>query len=38
MPVVVMEVTEKSAHEKTDQLFIYTFACPTMSRARSSPI
>ena len=29
MPVVVMEVTEKSAHEKTDQLFIYTFASPT---------
>ena len=28
MPVVVMEVTEKSAHEKTDQLFIYTFASP----------
>jgi len=29
MPVVVMEVTEKSAHEKTDQLFIYTFASPS---------
>lgn len=25
MPVYAMKVTEKQAHEKTDQLFIYTF-------------
>ncbi len=25
MPVYAMKVTEKNAHEKTDQLFIYTF-------------
>ena len=28
MPVVAMEVVAKSAHEKTDQLFIYTFRSP----------
>ncbi len=28
MPVVAMQVTEKRAHERTDQLFIYTFASP----------
>ena len=28
MPVVAMKVTEKSAHERTDQLFIYTFDSP----------
>ncbi len=28
MPVVAMQVTAKSAHDKTDQLFIYTFESP----------
>ena len=28
MPVVSMNVTSKTAHEKTDQLFIYTFESP----------
>lgn len=28
MPVYAMRVTAKSAHEKTDQLFIYTFESP----------
>jgi len=28
MPVVAMQVTSKRAHEKTDKLFIYTFASP----------
>lgn len=28
MPVVAMKVTAKSAHEKTDKLFIYTFESP----------
>ncbi|MED5371402.1 MAG: hypothetical protein VX899_10340 [Myxococcota bacterium] len=28
MPVYAMKVTNKSAHEKTDQLFIYTFESP----------
>ena len=29
MPVIAMKVTSKSAHDKTDQLFIYTFESPT---------
>jgi tRNA-binding EMAP/Myf-like protein len=28
MPVYAMKVVEKNAHEKTDQLFIYTFESP----------
>ncbi|MCO4746742.1 MAG: hypothetical protein KC912_18245 [Proteobacteria bacterium] len=28
MPVYAMKVTSKTAHEKTDQLFIYTFESP----------
>ena len=28
MPVIAMTVTSKTAHEKTDQLFIYTFERP----------
>lgn len=28
MPVAAMKVTTKAAHEKTDKLFIYTFASP----------
>ncbi|MFT5461017.1 MAG: tRNA-binding EMAP/Myf-like protein [Myxococcota bacterium] len=28
MPVVAMRATSKTAHEKTDQLFIYTFESP----------
>jgi tRNA-binding EMAP/Myf-like protein len=28
MPVIAMKVVAKSAHEKTDQLFIYTFESP----------
>ena len=28
MPVRAMRVIEKTAHEKTDQLFIYTFSSP----------
>lgn len=28
MPVYAMKVTAKAAHEKTDQLFIYTFESP----------
>jgi tRNA-binding EMAP/Myf-like protein len=28
MPVVAMEVVSKHAHDKTDQLFIYTFRSP----------
>ncbi len=28
MPVVAMQVTSKTAHERTDQLFIYTFESP----------
>ena len=28
MPVVAMKVVEKTAHEKTDQLFIYRFESP----------
>ena len=30
MPVRAMKVTEKLAHEKTDTLFIYTFASPEL--------
>jgi len=29
MPVVAMKVTSKSAHDKTDQLFVYTFESPS---------
>lgn len=28
MPVYAMKVTSKTAHERTDQLFIYTFSSP----------
>lgn len=28
MPVIAMKVVAKTAHEKTDQLFIYTFESP----------
>lgn len=28
MPVVAMQVSSKTAHEKTDKLFIYTFTAP----------
>jgi tRNA-binding EMAP/Myf-like protein len=30
MPVIAMEVTHKAAHDKTDQLFIYTFHSPAL--------
>ena len=30
MPVIAMQVVDKSAHEKTDQLFIYTFQSPDL--------
>ena len=30
MPVIAMQVVDKSAHEKTDQLFIYTFQSPEL--------
>lgn len=30
MPVIAMKVTQKSAHERTDQLFIYTFHSPEL--------
>lgn len=30
MPVVAMTCTSKQAHEKTDKLFIYTFAAPEL--------
>jgi tRNA-binding EMAP/Myf-like protein len=32
MPVRAMEVVAKAAHEKTDQLFIYTFASPELGQ------
>ncbi|TVQ91671.1 MAG: hypothetical protein EA397_08665 [Deltaproteobacteria bacterium] len=32
MPVIAMQVVEKTAHEKTDQLFIYTFESPELGR------
>ena len=32
MPVYAMKVTEKSAHEKTDKLFIYTFESPALGK------
>ena len=32
MPVIAMQVVEKSAHERTDQLFIYTFESPALGR------
>jgi tRNA-binding EMAP/Myf-like protein len=30
MPVIAMKCTSKTAHEKTDQLFIYTFESPAL--------
>jgi tRNA-binding EMAP/Myf-like protein len=30
MPVIAMKCTTKTAHEKTDKLFIYTFSSPTL--------
>ncbi len=30
MPVIAMEVTHKAAHDRTDQLFIYTFHSPAL--------
>ncbi len=32
MPVYAMKVTSKSAHEKTDKLFIYTFESPAQGQ------
>jgi len=32
MPVIAMQVVEKLAHERTDQLFIYTFESPALGR------
>ncbi|MFT5681487.1 MAG: tRNA-binding EMAP/Myf-like protein [Myxococcota bacterium] len=32
MPVYAMKVTSKSAHEKTDKLFIYTFESPALGQ------
>ena len=32
MPVIAMQVVEKTAHEKTDQLFIYTFESPELGQ------
>jgi tRNA-binding EMAP/Myf-like protein len=32
MPVRAMTVVEKTAHEKTDQLFIYTFESPALGQ------
>ncbi len=32
MPVYAMKVVEKKAHEKTDQLFIYTFESPALGQ------
>ena len=32
MPVYAMKVTTKTAHEKTDQLFIYTFESPALGQ------
>jgi tRNA-binding EMAP/Myf-like protein len=32
MPVRAMTVVEKTAHEKTDQLFIYTFESPVLGQ------
>lgn len=30
MPVIAMQVVDKTAHDKTDQLFIYTFESPAL--------
>lgn len=30
MPVIAMKCTTKTAHERTDQLFIYTFSSPEL--------
>ena len=30
MPVIAMKCTQKSAHEKTDKLFIYSFESPNL--------
>ena len=30
MPVIAMKCTQKTAHERTDQLFIYTFESPAL--------
>jgi tRNA-binding EMAP/Myf-like protein len=30
MPVIAMKCTQKTAHERTDQLFIYTFSSPEL--------
>ena len=32
MPVYAMKVTSKTAHEKTDKLFIYTFESPALGQ------
>ena len=32
MPVIAMKAVEKNAHEKTDQLFIYTFESPQLGQ------
>lgn len=32
MPVIAMKVVQKQAHEKTDQLFIYTFESPELGQ------
>lgn len=32
MPVIAMKVVEKTAHEKTDKLFIYTFESPNLGQ------
>ena len=32
MPVYAMKVTTKTAHEKTDKLFIYTFESPALGQ------
>lgn len=34
MPVYAMKVTTKTAHEKTDNLFIYTFESPALGERR----
>ncbi len=32
MPIIAMQVVEKSAHEQTDSLFIYQFESPALGR------
>jgi predicted RNA-binding protein with EMAP domain len=32
VPVIAMQVVDKQAHDKTDQLFIYTFESPALGR------